>query len=671
MISRYTRRPISHNLEIRGISRSSLDHRPLPEKPGDDSILHQTTLHDPQEAIRTCNSSAASSITSPISHCPLVTTGDMTRSWSGIHSYTGTEISTEPSSVFSWGYDEFDKAASCQVQHMFEEIDEELYEGNVGVQHRTWQDECNQWASRFPHLRVLGKQLLCPTDEGFRWYATSSQSVSSANPVQGKDKTCKELCVEGYRAVLCPLSLDLPNTSDPPCYLHGDEVPKVIEAEGLVEEYLAFDCTDRDEERERECVSRQRCCLPPISPYRCWREAVLDLLFDDVWRELIGWMEELVRRFWEGCVSDEEKCAVALSPTQPHSHNPLVLLSSIPAAQLHLSLAPHRAQQFPGTLQPQSTKSRGSKHKSRRKSKKQRKPSTSSRVPVGTATTHHNLNDLITIHGIPLQQRNVGVLDRTAHEGEERMVHSPGSSITPSKLHSRRALEQSSSSMTRPSQSARRRTLPPRTLVPLASSLTQSSTAGCIDEIIRGTRLTIASDRLSPPVTLSRNTLLPPIGTGDAEQSYSGHHTRLSQCQRGPSSRAHSAVADDTGSLQPRDRLHPQDIFSRPNTTHTFWSDMPYRRSYTILDSSGQGRPSRASLGTDSLGIGVTGISLGNSSSSFLDSFSHHPLGHFLIEDEEEAAAPAPSQGLLLPQSVPVRLHSGGGQMPHSSRPGL
>lgn len=64
--------------------------------------------------------------------------------------------------------------------------------------------------------------------------------------------------------------------------------------------------------------------------------------------------------------------------------------------------------------------------------------------------THQNLNDLIVIHGIPLQQRNLAVLEK-AQEPEERAdrqaSHRPVSSVVPSsKSRPRRPLEQSFSS---------------------------------------------------------------------------------------------------------------------------------------------------------------------------------------------------------------------------------
>lgn len=75
-------------------------------------------------------------------------------------------------------------------------------------------------------------------------------------------------------------------------------------------------------------------------------------------------------------------------------------------------------------------------------------------------------------------------------EPEERSCHRPGSNVVPgSKPRPRRTLEQSSSSLPRPAQSARRRNPPSRTLLPLVPSLSQSSAVGSIEEVIRGTRL--------------------------------------------------------------------------------------------------------------------------------------------------------------------------------------
>ncbi|XP_056332950.1 protein FAM149B1 isoform X1 [Danio aesculapii] len=663
MISRYSRRPVSHNLEIRGLSRSCLDQHPLPEEADDGTAHSSRLLHNLQEDMSLYSRSEESSASSVRSGCQTLTTDDTVPSWSGIHSYTGTGISTERSSVFSWGYDEFDKAASRQVQQMFEEIDELLYERKCETQLKGLQDECQEWAFRFPHLRILGTQLVCPTDEGFQWYATPAQTPSPSSSFQSKENTASELYVQGRRAVLCRPTVEVTNPSITTSGNSEDELPSVIEAEGLIEEYLAYDCRDMDEECEREYVSRRRRrrrCLPPVSPYRCRQEAVLDLLFDDVWRELIGWIEELVRRHWDGFVLDDEKSTVALSPACPDPQNPFMLLPNVSTVLPPLSQT--RTQQLTTNLQAQSSKSWGSKHKSRRKSKKQRKSSTTSRVPVGPAVAHHNLNDLIMIHGIPLQQRNLGTLDRLNQDSEEKVSHRPGSSAIPAgKPRPRRALDLSTSSLTRPPQSARRRNPPPRNLMPITSSVTQPITT--MEEVVRGTRLTTPSDRLtSPPMHLSRNTLLPPIGTGDTDHVYSGQHTRLIQKQRGSSSRAHSAVTDEGISLQPRDKLHLLDVFSRPNTTHTFRSDTPYHRSFTGIDNIGQGRPGRASVGVDSLGIGVTGISLGISSSSFIDSFSHHPIGHFPIGHEEEPDAKASGQ---------ARSHNRGGSTARSSRPGL
>ncbi|XP_054885887.1 protein FAM149B1 isoform X2 [Poeciliopsis prolifica] len=685
MISRYNRRPVSHKLEIRGLSRSSLDHHPLPEE-ADDIKTSPHYLHDLQEAVSAHNSSQTSAA-SDHSDCPTVISVSPSQSWSGIHSSTGTGISTERSSVFSWGYDEFDKAASRQVQQMFDEIDKELYEGRGcgGGILQGLQDECQQWTTCFPHLRILGTQLLCPTDEGFQWYATPGTVSGASSPStdrkttvksQGKEKGAAELNIQGRKAALIK-EFDGPPNSEPSIY----DQPRVIEVEGVMEEYLAFDSQDLNEECHEECPEsvRRNHCLPPVSPYRCRRQAVLDLLFDDVWRELVGWMKELVQRHWECCTSHDETLSGSLSPVQPDALNPVMLLSSLPSAlpKLGQSRVPplmsgQQLQAVPisseRSVTEANTKSRGSKHKSRWKSKNQKRPSAAGRTPTGAAATQHNLNDLIVIHSIPLQQRNLAVLERS-QDMEERPSHRPVSSAIPSsRPRPRRALEQSSSSLSRQLPSARRRNAPPRNLLPLVPSLSQAGSGGYLDEVIRGTRLTTPSDRLtSPLVALSRNTPLPPIGTGDTESSHPGLLSKLTQRQKGPSSRAHSAIIDEAQSSIPRDRHHILDAFSRPNTTHTYRSDTPYRSSFTVLDNIGQGRPGRASVATDSLGIGVTGVSLGISSSSFLDSYPHPLLGPSPIKDEEEPEAQSP----VAAAPVPSRSYTCGGVSSRSSRPGL
>lgn len=66
---------------------------------------------------------------------------------------------------------------------------------------------------------------------------------------------------------------------------------------------LRLSAPRRDEECEQDHseAGPWHGSLPPVSPYRCRRQAVLDLLFDDVWQQLVGWMKELVQHQWDCC----------------------------------------------------------------------------------------------------------------------------------------------------------------------------------------------------------------------------------------------------------------------------------------------------------------------------------------------------------------------------------
>ena len=66
------------------------------------------------------------------------------------------------------------------------------------------------------------------------------------------------LCVQGRKAVLSRPSEDVDHPPGTPSGSRGHDRPRVIEAEGLMEEYLAFDCSDL-------WVTSRLSCLVPSS----------------------------------------------------------------------------------------------------------------------------------------------------------------------------------------------------------------------------------------------------------------------------------------------------------------------------------------------------------------------------------------------------------------------
>uniref|UniRef100_A0A8C8SJC3 Family with sequence similarity 149 member A n=1 Tax=Pelusios castaneus TaxID=367368 RepID=A0A8C8SJC3_9SAUR len=504
---------------------------------------------------------------SSLSSSSSATPTDLNNSWSGIQSYT-TGLSTERSSIYSWRDDEFDNANTQRVHQSFWDVDEMLFEGKVNSQTQSLQAECKEWTKRSLHLRILGKQLLFLKDEGFQHFQNRTASSVYTKSLPGlceSTSNMKELCISGSKLVpvASPIhkSLDCASprisVSDSSEYSFLEE--EIYDVDGKIEEYLAFDNKELDDENLEQkkgqlARKRNKRGIPPVSPNACIKDAVAAEVFDCVWSNVIEILEELIRKNWE----------TAITGTWRFHNLPVSRIAADTASVPPSRGSEARSTSFGSCFVP-------------------------SQVHRLSSNFFSDLNGVMTIQAKPLQQRHANLADKIQKEQEDKQ-HSISSSFLNSVRNRRgRITDNCILSSSRVLLASSRKMPTHRRLPSLSDPLCSKTPNVYSDEVLRGTKLCTGLDRLSSPLTHTARNKLPPINTEAVEQYLSVPGSRQGFHRgRYPHSRVSSAVPDSTERRPLRERTVIIDQVSRPNTTHTFRSDTPHKRSLTPMDFANQ-----------------------------------------------------------------------------------
>ncbi|XP_063460106.1 protein FAM149A isoform X3 [Pan paniscus] len=491
-------------------------------------------------------------------------------SWSGSATQSSTTgSSTERGSIYSWRDDEFDEASSQSVQRLLWEVEEMLFEGKVNPQTQSLLAECGEWTRRSLHLRVLGRQLILPTDEGVQHFQGSTPASAVHRPplsACGHSSNIRELCISGSQIVPAALSASaLPGPDDTgvaDLTARSSLEEEVYHVDGKIEEYFAFDRKEDDD----ECLEQKpaqpgrkwhELGLPPVSPRDCVKDAVAAEVFDHVWTNMVELLEELIRKHWETTLTEGKKQRETLKVAG--NRFPHVL---IPRAHADGASGPPSGR----------SEAHGISLVSR---------PNPPQIHHFSSSFYSDMNGVMTIQAKPLQRRPAYFADRTQNEKEDKASGGGAGALSSARHRLGRASDTHGLS-----PSAKKTPVPWR-LPSLASDSQRLKTPNIYsDEVLRGTKLPTGVDHMASPLVQTSWSRFPPIGTETREQNTAVPGCRLvSYRGRHLQTRVSSAMPDGTERSRLRERTATLEQLSRPSTTHTFrQSDTPRKSSLTQME---------------------------------------------------------------------------------------
>ncbi|PAA52292.1 hypothetical protein BOX15_Mlig008152g2, partial [Macrostomum lignano] len=205
---------------------------------------------------------------------------------------------TSLSSSDDWADCEYELIAAHRVSELFEQIDSLLYRQDSASSEvaqppvAKTQEECSEWRSAFPHMRLRGRQLAPPREPGFAHRAAPPPSSDDATPRPAEEQELAEQSDIGLQLVGRALSARRPSVDGLQALMpESAGLEELLAQEGCVEEAIAIDNEASTEEPQRPPPRRSRsvAAQQPVTPSLALRDAAQCASFDSLWARLVGW----------------------------------------------------------------------------------------------------------------------------------------------------------------------------------------------------------------------------------------------------------------------------------------------------------------------------------------------------------------------------------------------